>query len=108
MRAAIDRLRKTGKPVYAELTTAEVGEYLVATACDEIFMPASGIWLSPACAGNDVLQGAARQAGASSSTAPEGQVQGGRRAADAQRMSPPLRESLEAVVDDYYDDLVQT
>ena len=35
LRGAIARLRKAGKPVYAELTTADSGpQYLLAAACD--------------------------------------------------------------------------
>ena len=36
VRAAIARLRKAGKPVYAELTSADTGAYLVASACNQI------------------------------------------------------------------------
>ncbi|MGA2797473.1 MAG: hypothetical protein ABSE63_07850, partial [Thermoguttaceae bacterium] len=41
LRGAIARLRKANKPVYGELVSAEAGEYLVASACDEVFMPES-------------------------------------------------------------------
>ena len=47
LRAAIARLRKAGKPVYAELTTAERGQYLLAAACDEVVMPPSGMLILP-------------------------------------------------------------
>ncbi len=47
IRAAIARVRKAGKPVYAELTSADTGAYLVATACDYIYMPVSGVLIVP-------------------------------------------------------------
>ncbi len=82
VRAAIARVRKAGKPVYAELTTADTGEYLVAAACDDIFMPASGMLIVPGVrAGNDLLQGPARQAGPEVRRPADGQVQGRGRAA---------------------------
>jgi len=42
VRSAIAAIRKAGKPVYAELVSADTGAYLVASACDFIYMPASG------------------------------------------------------------------
>ena len=47
LRAAIARLRKANKPVYAELTTAGGPQYLLATACGQILMPPSGMLIIP-------------------------------------------------------------
>ena len=47
LRAAIARLRKANKPVYAELTTADARQYLIASACNEIIMPESGMLIVP-------------------------------------------------------------
>ena len=41
LRAAVGRIRKAGKPVYAELADADTGQYLLAVACNEIYMPPS-------------------------------------------------------------------
>jgi protease-4 len=42
LRAAVARIRKAGKPVWAEVTSADAVQYLLASACDEIIMPPSG------------------------------------------------------------------
>ena len=47
LRSAIARLRKAGKPVFAELTGAEKPDYLVAAACDEIVLAPSGSLMIP-------------------------------------------------------------
>jgi len=47
LRGAIARLRKANKPVYAELTTADTRQYLLATACDRVVMPPSGVLVIP-------------------------------------------------------------
>ena len=41
LRAAIAQFRKHGKPIYAELTSADTRQYVLAIACDEVFMPSS-------------------------------------------------------------------
>ncbi len=45
LRTKILEVRKSGKPVYAFLETAMTADYLVATACDKIFMPEPGMLL---------------------------------------------------------------
>ena len=47
IREAIGRIRKAGKPVYAELTSADAGQYLLAAACDQIIMAPSGMLMVP-------------------------------------------------------------
>ncbi len=45
LRSKILEVRRSGKPVYAFLETAMTADYLVATACDKIFMPEPGMLL---------------------------------------------------------------
>ncbi len=45
LRRKILAVRESGKPVYAFLETAMTADYLVATACDKIFMPEPGMLL---------------------------------------------------------------
>lgn len=44
-RQAIKRVRDKGKPVYAWLTMPDTQDYLLASACDKIYMPESGVLL---------------------------------------------------------------
>jgi protease-4 len=47
LREAIGRVRASGKKVYAQLESAIGAQYLLASACDEIVMPESGVILIP-------------------------------------------------------------
>ena len=107
LRAAIGRLRNAGKPVYAELTSAEVGEYLVAGACDKIVMPASGLLVVPGVRLEMTFyKGLLDKLGLKFDALQMGKFKGAAEPLTRERMSPPLRESLESVVGDFYDDLV--
>lgn len=46
-RQAIKKVREAGKPVYAYMTMPDAPSYLVASACDEVYMPESGILMLP-------------------------------------------------------------
>ena len=76
---------------YAELTTADTGQYLLATACDRIVMPPSGVLLIPGVPRrNHVLQGSARQARARIQRLEDGEVQGPFEPFTRTEMSKPL------------------
>ena len=47
LRAAVGRVRKAGKPVYAELIDADSRAYLLAGACDCIYMAPGGTLMIP-------------------------------------------------------------
>jgi protease-4 len=44
-RQAVKRVRDKGKPVYAWLTMPDTPSYLLASACDKVYMPESGVLL---------------------------------------------------------------
>ena len=106
LRAAIARLRKTHKPVYGELVTAEPGEYLVASACDEVFMPESGTLIIPGVRAEMMFyKGFLDKIGVEFDALKMGKYKGALEPFTRRDMSQPLRESLEAVVDDFYNDM---
>ena len=47
LRQAVVKFRKSGKPVYAELAAGTTVDYLLASACDQVVMPPSGMLLMP-------------------------------------------------------------
>ena len=90
VRAAIARVRKAGKPVYAELTSANTGAYLVAVGLRSCLHarlrrahPARGPRRS------DLLQGPAGQAGPEVRRLADGQIQRRRRAAESHEHERP-------------------
>lgn len=109
LRAAIARLRKANKPVYAELTTAEVGQYMIASACDEILMPESGALVIPGIRAEvmffkDFLD----KIGVQFEDLKMGKYKGAMEPLTRRDMSQPLRESLESLIDDVYNNMTTT
>jgi protease-4 len=109
IRAAVARFRKKGKPIYAELTGADSTEYLMALACDEVFMPSSGMLLIPGLrAEMSFYKNLLDKLGIQFDVLQEGKFKGAGEPYSRASMSKPLRESLEALVDDTYEGLVRT
>jgi protease-4 len=110
LRGAVARIRKAGKPVYAELTSAEDAEqYLLACACDEIIMPPSGAVILPGVRAEVTFyKGLLDKLGIEFDVLQMGKYKGAAEPMTRTSMSPSLRESIEAVVDDTYADLVST
>jgi protease-4 len=107
LRAAVARLRKANKPVYGELVTAEAGEYLVASACDEVFMPESGtLIISGVRAEMMFYKGLLDKIGVEFDALKMGKYKGALEPFTRREMSQPLRESLEALVDDFYNEMI--
>ncbi len=106
LRGAIARLRKANKPVYGELVTAEAGEYLVASACDEIFMPESGTLIIPGVRAEMMFyKGLLDKIGVEFDALKMGKYKGAFEPFTRRDMSQPLRESLESLVDDFYNEM---
>ncbi len=85
LRAAIAAVRKAGKPVYAEMVSADTGPYLVAAACDSICMPSSGDLALPGVRLEMTFyKGLLDKLGLQFDMLAHGQVQGRRRAHDPQ------------------------
>jgi protease IV len=109
IRAAVARLRKAGKPVYAELTTADSSRYLLASACDEICMPPSGMLLIPGVRAEITFyKGLLDKLGLQFDALRMGKYKGAFEPLTNDKMSAPLRESYEALVDDNYQILLST
>ena len=108
LRSAITRLRKANKPVYGELVTAEPGEYLVASACDEVFMPESGTLIIPGVRAEMMFfKGFLDKIGVEFDALKMGKYKGALEPFMRRDMSPPLRESLESLVDDFYNEMAR-
>jgi protease-4 len=109
LRGAIARLRKAQKPVYAELTTAGGGPYLLAIACERVVMPPSGMLIIPGVRAEvTFFKGLLDKLGLQFDAVQMGKYKGAAEPLTRNEMSKPLRESFDALVDDLYDDLVVT
>jgi len=109
LRGAIARIRKASKPVYAELTTAESSPYLLAAACDQVFMPPAGVLILPGVRAEVTFyKGLLDKVGLEFDALQMGKYKGAAEPLTRKQMSQPLRESLEAIVDDVYEQMVAT
>lgn len=107
LRAAINRLRKANKPVFAELTTADSNQYLLASACDQIVMPESGMLIIPGVRAEMMFfKGFLDKIGLEFEDLKMGKYKGAMEPMTRRDMSQPLRESMEAIVDDIYNEMV--
>jgi protease-4 len=109
VRSAIAAIRKAGKPVYAELVSADTGAYLVASACDFVYMPSSGDLALPGVRLEMMFyKGLLDKLGLKFEMLHMGKYKGAAEPMTRTTMSGPLRESLQAIVDDTYDHMVET
>ena len=109
LRGAIARLRKAKKPVYAELTAADSSQYLLASACRPIVMPPSGMLIVPGVRLEVTFyKGLLDKLGLQFEALRMGKYKGAAEPLTRNKMSEPLRESFDALVDDAYEDLVAT
>jgi protease-4 len=109
LREALGRVRKAGKPVVALLGSAETNHYLVAAACDQIYMAPSGALLMPGVrAEMTFYKGLMDKLGVEFDVLQQGKFKGAGEPFTRANMSPPLRESVDAVVDDTYQRLAVT
>jgi protease IV len=107
-RAAIGRIRKAAKPVYAEiLTAADAGGYQVALACDKIYM-AQGAELEivgPAMV-REHYKGLLDKLGMQFDVLRMGVCKGAYEPFTHERMSKEVRANYQSLVDDRYEALV--
>jgi len=109
MRAAISRVRKAGKKVYAELDTATPADYLIACACDEIIMPESGTVFIPGVRAEVTFyKGLLDKLGIKADMMQVGDCKGAAEPFTRSSMSPEYRKQFEGLIDDMYQMMVET
>lgn len=109
LRAAVARVRKAGKKVYADVHSAGTRDYLVAAACDQIIMPASGsLMINGVQAEVMFFKGLLDKLGIQADFIQIGDFKGAAEPLTRNNMSPEFRAQYEAVIDDYYQHIVQS
>ena len=109
LRTGIAKIRQKGRKVYAWMEGADTKDYLLASACDEIVLPESGMVMMPGLRAEisfyknlfDML-----------SIQPEmlrvGEFKSAAEPYSRSEMSPAFREEMEAIIDDYYRQIIET
>lgn len=108
LRTGIAKIRAKGRKVYAWLESAETKDYLLASACDQIIMPESGMLVLPGLRAEisfykNLLDMLAIE--------PEmlrvGEFKSAAEPYSRTEMSPAFREEMESIIDDYYRQIVE-
>lgn len=108
-RTVIAKVRAKGKKVIAVLDDANTQNYLVAAACDQIIMPESGsVMMLGLRAEVMFYKGLFDKLGVKADIMQVGEYKGAGEPYSRTEMSPAFREEMEAVLDDYYDQIVST
>jgi protease-4 len=109
LRDSIERIRKNGKKLYAQLESADGQQLLLASACDEIVMPEAGVVVIPGVQleiayYKDLLE----KVGVEADMLHVGDSKGAAEPLMRRNMSEPVRKNLTALVDDLYDQMLTT
>lgn len=109
LRQGVARIRAKGKPVQAWLPVATTMDYLLATACDEIVMPESGfIGMVGLRAEVTFYKNLFDKLGLKADMLRVGEYKSAAEPYTRTEMSPEFREEMEALLDDYYRQVVET
>jgi len=109
VRAAIGRVREAGKKVMVEMHSGSSSEYLLAAACDEIVMPESGTLLIPGVRAEVTFyKRMLDKLGVEADMLQVGDYKGAAEPLTRDGMSPEFRKQLSSVIDDFYQQMVDT
>lgn len=108
LRQAIAGVRKSGKKVYALVDSPGTKDYLVASACDEIVMPESGtLMMLGLRAEVSFYKNLLDMLDVKGEMLRVGEYKSAAEPFNRTEMSEPFRREMEAVLDDYYDQIKQ-
>jgi protease IV len=107
--AAITRVRASGKKVIAQLESAAGAQYLLASACDQVVMPESGMVLVPGVhAQFSYYKDLMTKLGVEADFIHVGAFKGAAEPLTRNSMSESVRENMTAMIDDIYDQMLTT
>jgi len=107
--AAVTRVRASGKKVMACLESAMGAQYLLASACDEIVMPESGMVLITGVQLQFAyLKDLLTKLGMEADIIKVGDYKGAAETLSRSGMSDPVRKNMTALADDLYDQMLTT
>ncbi len=109
LRQAIQRMRRGGKQVYADLQFAMPADYLLACACDRIIMPESGNLMLPGVRAEVMFyKQLFDKIGIQADMLQVGDFKGAAEPYTRSGMSEAFRRQYELVIDDLFDQMVDT
>ncbi|MBM81258.1 MAG: signal peptide peptidase SppA [Planctomycetaceae bacterium] len=108
-RHAINKIKKAGKHTIAMVDAASTKSYVIATACDEIIMPESGTLMVLGLRSEvSFYKGLLDLLNVKADILRVGEYKSAAEPYTRTEMSPQFREEMEAILDDYFEQLVAT
>lgn len=108
LRIGIQKMRQKGRKVYAWMESASTKDYLLATACDEIVLPESGMLLMPGLRAEvSFYKNLFDMLAIQPQMLRVGEFKSAAEPYSRSEMSPAFREEMEAILDDYYRQIVE-
>ena len=109
LRAAIARVRAADKKVYCRMDSADTAQYLVASACDEIVIPDSGVVILPGVRLEITFyKQLFDKFDVQADFLHMGAYKGAAEPYTRDKLSDEVRKNLTAIVDDFYEQMVET
>ena len=109
LRQAIDRVQAKGKKVVASIDSATSLDYLLAISCDEVIMPESGmLMLLGLRAEVTFYKNLFDKLDVKAEMLRVGEYKSAAEPYTRTEMSPAFREEMESILDDYYDQVVDS
>ena len=104
-----DTAERAGKKIYADLQFATPADYLLASACDQIVMPESGTLMLPGVRAEVIFyKNLFDKLGIQADMLQVGDFKGAAEPYTRSEMSESFRRQYELVIDDLYDQMVDT
>lgn len=108
LRTGIQKMRQKGRKVYAWMESATTKDYLLATACDEIVLPESGMLMMPGLRAEiSFYKNLFDMLAIQPQMLRVGEFKSAAEPYSRSEMSPAFREEMEAILDDYYRQIVE-
>jgi protease-4 len=108
LRTGITKMRQKGRRVYAWLESADTKDYLLATACDQIILPESGMLMMPGLRAEvSFYKNLFDMLAIQPQMLRVGEFKSAAEPYSRSEMSPAFREEMEAILDDYYRQIVE-
>ncbi len=108
LRTGIQKMRQKGRKVYAWLESADTKDYLLATACDEIILPESGMVMMPGLRAEvSFYKNLFDMLAIQPQMLRVGEFKSAAEPYSRSEMSPAFREEMEAILVDYYRQIVE-
>ena len=109
LRVGIQKVRAKGRKVYAWMESADTKGYLIAAACDQIVLPESGMLMLPGLRAEvSFYKNLFDKLSIEPQMLRVGEFKSAAEPYSRSEMSPAFREEMEAILDDYYRQIVET